>query len=267
MKTRFGVRGPAFVVWVALIAMGGKPAFAQGRPFIFTVTTAAPAEPGERWTLRYDAGYAKRTTDPLGFDGMEQDVSFQGALGHGITLLGQMGVGLDGQATSTSQQIEVLKDVRPASRGLALALGVGIRREWEGSTILVGRVSTGHRFETSSLFGNVRFEKPFEQGRDRVDVITSVGWLRRFGRGLHVGAEAVGEDLEGLWEPDEAEGGAKLFVGPSVHIALPDRSWSLSMCAGPILYATRTGRTSQAVRPLEARGNGFTARLSVGYSF
>ncbi len=44
-------------------------------------------------------------------------------------------------------------------------------------------------------------------------------------------------------------------------------AWSASVCGGPILYATRTGRTSLAARPLEATGNGFTVRAAVAYSF
>jgi hypothetical protein len=100
-----------------------------------------------------------------------------------------------------------------------------------------------------------------------VDLITSVGWLHRAGAALHWGAEAIGEDLEGFWEPDEAEGGAKLFVGPSVHWSPPRSRLSASLCGGPIVYATRNSRTSDAPRPLAATGNGYTVRLSVGYTF
>ena len=115
-------------------------------------------------------------------------------------------------------------------------------------------------------------------------MITTFGWMLRASRTLRLGVEAVGEDLEGLWEQDEAEGGAKLYLGPALHWARPgERLWA-SLGGGPILYATRSGRSSPAPRPLGADGNGvgtrqsllacdvskddhFTARFSVGFVF
>jgi len=47
---------------------------------------------------------------------------------------------------------------------------------------------------------------------------------------VHHGVEALGEDLEGFWEPEEAEGG-------------------------------------DAPRPLGASGNGYTLRFSLGWVF
>ena len=102
----------------------------------------------------------------------------------------------------------------------------------------MGRVAIGRTFARSSLFGNLRFERPLTTGRDAADLVTTVGWMRRVGPALNVGVEAVGEDLEGLWEADEAEGGAKLFAGPSLHFARP-----------------------------QAVDNGYTVRMSFGYSF
>src|SRR6185436_9563651 len=109
---------------------------------------------------------------------------------------------------------------------LGVAVGLGLRREWEGSEVLLGRVSAGRTFASSSLFGNVRFERALSRGRDGIDLVTSLGWLRRVGSTVQVGLEGVGEDLEGLWEAEEAEGGAKLFVGPSLHVAPHARPWS-----------------------------------------
>jgi len=145
-------------------------------------------------------------------------------------------------------------------------MGVGLRREWQGATVILGRITAGHSFARSSLFGNMLLERALQPGRDRLDVLTTLGWRRRLGP-AHVGIEAVGEDLEGLWEAEEAEGGAKIFLGPSIQLAPSGHAWSASLCGGPILYATRTDRTSPAARPLEATGNGFTVRAAVAYSF
>ena len=262
------VRTRLLLPTLALSLTAGS-AMAQTRPFVFTITTL-PESSERRWNVHYEAGYGERTAEPFGFDGVAQRVGIQGTLGGGFTLLGHAGLGLGSGAhssTSTSQEIELLKDLRPASRGVGIAMGLGVRREWEGATVLLGRVSAGQAFAGSSLFGNLLFERPLEQGRDGIDLITTLGWLRRVGPVLQVGVEAVGEDLEGLWEKEEAEGGAKVFVGPSLHVAPPHSSWSASLSGGPIFYATRTGRSSPAARPLEATGNGYTVRLMVGYSF
>jgi hypothetical protein len=254
---------PALVATMLTAAAG--PAAAQG-PFMFTVTTERPASEG-RWTARYEAGYGQRSSAPFGMDGVDSVLSIQGPLGRGFTLRGQAGLGIDGDRSArAAQEVELLKDLRPATRGLGVAVGLGLRREWQGATVILGRVSAGHSFARSSLFGNLRFERALEPGRDRVDVLTTLGWRRRFGP-VHVGVEAVGEDLEGFWDKEEAEGGAKLFAGPSLDLAPRGRAWSASLCGGPILYATRTGRVSAAVRPLEATGNGFTVRAAVAYSF
>jgi hypothetical protein len=264
-------RPRAVLVLVGALALLGRSAAAQTQPFLFTVTTLPATSPDDRWAVRYEAGYGQRTSEPFGFDGVAQRVVAQGSLGRGFTLLGQAGLGLASGAhssTSTSQEIELLKDLHGASHGVGVTVGLGMRHEWEGASVLMGRVSAGHRFERSSLFGNLRLEKPFEEGRDGVDLVSTLGWMHQVGTdAINLGVEAVGEDLEGFWEADEAEGGAKLFVGPSVHVAPRRASWSLSLAGGPILYATRSGRTSPAVRALEATDNGYTVRLSFGYSF
>jgi len=252
----------AVLAWLA----GAGSAHAQGRPFVFSVTTAPPST-SDRWTAQYDVGTADRTADPFGYDGLEQRARIQGALGAGFTVIGEVGLGIDEQNTNTTQQIEALKDVLGTGRTLQLAGGLGVRREWEGTSVLLGRVVMGHAFRRSSLFGNLLFEKPLASDRDSVDLITSLGWLHRVGGSLRVGVEAIGEDLEGFWEAEEAEGGAKLFVGPSIQLAPPQKPIYASLCGGPVWYATQSSRTSPAVRPLGATGNGYTVRFSVGYRF
>ncbi|HXY31562.1 MAG TPA: hypothetical protein VEI06_12700 [Gemmatimonadaceae bacterium] len=236
----------------------------QSRPFVFTITTAPPS-PTHRWSLEYDAGYAERTDDPFGFDGVEQRLAAQGALGAGFTLLAQVGVGLGGEGAETMGQIEVLKDLLGADRDVNLSIGMGARHEWEGATDLLGRIVVGHTFARSSLFGNVNLEKSFAADRDDIDIITTLGYLHRLTASIHGGVELVAEDLEGLWEANEAEGGAKVFVGPTIHVAPPRSRFYFSLSGGPILYATHSSGTSEAPRPLGAQSNGYTIRLTLGY--
>jgi hypothetical protein len=48
-----------------------------------------------------------------------------------------------------------------------------------------------------------------------------VGVSKNLWRPVYVGVEMIGEDLEGFWEPNEAEGGARLLIGPSMRVASP----------------------------------------------
>jgi hypothetical protein len=260
---------------VALTVMGTTAAAAQTGPFLFTVTTASASPSEQRWTVDAEAAYGKRAGEPFAFEGVGPRLAVRGGLGHGFTLLGQAGLRLDEAASARpsaaallnvpTQQVELLKDLGPA-RGVGLAVGLGVRREWQGPTVLLGRVSFGRSSPRSSLFGNVRFERAMGPGRDALDLVTTAGWLRRFGF-LHAGVEAIGEDLEGFWDPAEAEGGARLFAGPSLHFLRSGRPWSVSLCGGPIFYATRTGRSSGAARDLTGAGDRYAVRLSFGYSF
>lgn len=254
---------------LALVALvfAAAPASAQVQPFVFTLTTL-PAPRGARVGVRYDAGYAERTAPAFGYDGLEQRLAAQAALGAGFTLVAQAGIGLGGDGgTGSILEAELLKDVLGASSPVRLALGGGVRREWTGEATLLARAALGHAGRRSTLFGNLRLEKPFAADRDAVDLITSLGWHYRFGSAVHLGVEALGEDLEGFWEPEEAEGGARLFVGPSLHWSPPGRQLYASLAGGPIVYATRSGRTSDAPRPLGASGNGYTLRFSLGWVF
>ena len=255
---------------LACLLLGG-PAEAQDRPFVFTVTTGSSggqrnptAGPGPRTTTPATA--SGRPT-PIGFEGVEQRFGVQGRLGAGFTLLGHVGLGIGDVDTRSSQQAEVLKDVLGSSSSVRLAVGVGARREWEGTSTALARVCLGWSGRQTVLFGNALIEKPFATGRDPVDLITTLGWLQSVGHGLRLGVEAVGEDLEGFWEVDEAEGGAKLYAGPALHWTAPAGRLWLSASGGPIVYATRSSRSSPAPRPLDATGNGFTMRVSVGYTF
>jgi hypothetical protein len=259
--------------WLACLAFLtlAETAPAQDRPFGFTVTTgtsvATTGSEGRSWTTYYDAGYAERTAEPFGYDGVEQRFGVQGRLGGGFTVLGQVGLGLGADATRSSQQAELLKDLLGPKSGLRLAVGLGARREWEGTSAALARVCLGWSHGGSLFSGNVLLERPFGSGRDAVDVLITVGWLQGVGRGLRLGVEAVGEDLEGFWEAEEAEGGAKLFVGPALHWAAPTGRLWLSAGGGPVVYATHSDRSSPAPRPLGANGNGYTLRVSMGYRF
>jgi hypothetical protein len=248
-----------------LCALG---AGAQERPFLFSATPAGVG--AASWNVYYDMGYGERTLAPIGHDGLEHNVGVQGRLGRRFTLLGRLGVTSTGTSGS-SGRAELLLDVigSRASR-VRLDVGAGFIRERGGVNVLVGRVIGTHQGERWRADLNLVLEKPLADGRDAADLITSLGWARRVGaRGLFVGLEAVGEDLEGFWEAEEAEGGAKLMAGPSLRLAPDGRRWQLALVGGPVIYATRSGLRSGADRALAGlpERNGYVVRTSFNYLF
>lgn len=238
------------------------------RPFLFSVATTPPAT--NNWTVSYDSvvgSGTSGTSTPSAYDGLEQLLGVQGSVGHGFTLLGQVGMGTSGVAASQSTyEGEVLKDLWRGSSGGCVAVGLGARREWDQTTTFLGRISVGQSIGRAMFIGNVRFEHALAAGRDDIDVITSVGWAQRVTHAVGIGAEVLGEDLEGFWEKDEAEGGARIFVGPAIHVSPPGTKFHLSLLAGPVIRGTYNDNSNYAPRALTGN-KGYAARASLTYSF
>ncbi len=84
------------------------------------------------------------------------------------------------------------------------------------------------------------------------------------GRGFSFGVEAVGEDLEAFWEQNEAEGGARVLMGPSLHWVRPDHRLLATLAGGPVFRYRENPQASPAPRSL---GNGYAVRASLAVVF
>jgi len=262
------MRYGAAIVCAVSIAAATAPASAQERPFVFSVSTQQTDTP--RLTVHYDAGFGERAFDVVEGDQPEQRFGIQASLGHRLTFLARAGFAPDGRETRTSQQAELVYAVlHGAAASTNIAVGMGYRHESAGINVLTGRLAAGRRFDAWRVDGNALLEKPFSIGRDSIDLITSVGVARRVSRLLHVGVEAIGEDLEGFWDPNEAEGGARVLIGPSLRIASTAKPWQVSVAGGPVIHATTSTRASTALRSLPASDgrNGYAVRASLSYVF
>jgi hypothetical protein len=131
---------------------------------------------------------------------------------------------------------------------------------------MLARFGVGRATSRSIVHGNLMLEKPMSGERDAMDLITTFAAGRRLGSAVTMSVEAVGQDLEGFWDPAEKDGGARLMVGPSLAIAPPTARWQLTLGGGPIIRATRSGFASAADRPLPVR-NGYVVRSGVGFSW
>jgi hypothetical protein len=244
------------------IILTALPASAQERPFLFLTTTAEATKPAARFD--YEVGLGERAFQSDTSTRPEQRLGVQASLGR-VTFVARFGISDVGSSYQSSQSGEALYSLIEPGRRVALAAGGGVLHEAEGVNVVLARVIAGRNTDASRLYGNLLFQKPMATERDTVDLITSVGWARKLSHGVSLGVEAVGEDLEGFWEAEEAEGGARLLAGPSLHISPAKARWQLTATGGPVFHPSDTGRASGALRdlPPDTRSTSYAFRVSL----
>ena len=240
------------------------------QPFLFTLNTLTAENP--RWNIHYSGSYGERTNGQFGYDGLGQQFGVKGYLGSRLTLYATAAIGFANSGGVTSaQQAEVIRDLVGGKNvsGFRLGAGLGLSRDWANTGSAISRITASFDRTNWRMAGNLRFKKAFDKTRDKLDFISSFGFQHRVSNTLYVGFEALGQDLEGFWEEDEAEGGAKLMIGPSINLE-PNRSkLSFSISGGPVFYATRSQVIpSEAIREIGAvaSGNGYTIRALVNFN-
>ena len=246
-------------------------AAAGERAFVFSVIPERPAE-GRAFVFS-ESTVGDPGTSRLVGDGLEQKFGFQARAGKRWTVLASALVPVSAQTRGgTTARAEALFDVfshGDAARGVVVAMGGGAQREPGGVNVLLARGVfdlTRARFRTTA---NVVLEKPLASGRDAVDALTSIGFGWRATDRLDAGLEMLAEDIEGLWDPQEAEGGARLMLGPSFHYRTTGRI-EANLAGGPIVLLRGTKQGSDAVRALgnqSGRQSGYVVRASLTYRF
>jgi hypothetical protein len=251
----------------ALIGLTAIPVRAQERPFIFSVATTTERD-AKQIRIDYEVGAGERAFQSDTSNQPEQRLGVQASVGR-VTFLARFGVAQTGSAYQSSQAGEVLVSlIAGSARHLALAVGGGIQHEAVGTDVLLARVLAARELPEWRAHANVVLQKPLAAGRDTVDLATTAGWARKLTSGVAFGLEAIGEDLEGFWDRSEAEGGARLLIGPSFHLMPVGRPWQLTAAGGPMLHPSLTGRSSDALRdlPSTTRQWGYAARASLSVS-
>jgi hypothetical protein len=250
---------------VGLLLVSATPAWvsAQERPFAFAFSPAAWARDGA--LVFATPAYTDAAPSGLGRDGFENQLGLEARVARRLSLLGDVSVGdASARGSVTQFRAEALFSVLGGGRPFQLAAGSGYRRELDGTSVWLGRMVAERGFESGRVLADVRLEKAFAKGRDGVDVIVTLAATRALGRGFSGGAEMVGEDIEALFEKDEAEGGGRILLGPSLHWRRGDGRLLANAAGGPVLLVNANGRLSTAPRTL---GSGFAIRASLAYVF
>ena len=265
--TKGGVPMRLIYILSVLVSLTFYAASVQGqdRPFLFTVTSfenkVYPT------FVHYDAAYGRQTFEPLGGDRVEQNLGIQASLGEMCVVIGHAGLAIDGGSSRASEQCELLVHLMNANESLIdVSAGAGVLHEYGGTNVILGRAALGRRFTSWQVYGNLLLEKALSPDRDNIDLTSTVGLSYQVAGAIHLGIEAVGQDLEGFWDPTEAEGGARLYFGPVIGVEFPGTPWNLTVGGGAIIRATQSTRISGAIRDLPTGGgNGFIFRSVLSF--
>lgn len=267
MKNLLGILfASMYSLFSGSIAAAQEKTAAPVQPFLFSVNTLTAAAPA--WNVNYTGSYGERASGAFGYDGLDQRLAVKGYLGNRFTLFTNIAIGLSNSGrVSSAQTAEVIRDVIGGRKaGLRAGIGLGASRDWNNVKSVFSRITTSVDTRSWRMGANLKFEKAFDNTRDELDIITSLGVQRHLAGTVFLGFEAIGQDLEGFWEKEEAEGGAKLLVGPSLNILPLHSRFSFTACGGPVFYATRSQAIpSQAIRDLSMQ-NGYSIRAMVNFN-
>jgi hypothetical protein len=207
-------------------------------------------------TAQYELGYGSRESRTFTQAGIEQGarLRFQPWERFAVEAFG--GVVLDaggGGYRSFAASVEGIGRVLIQSRHhLNLDLGAGYVYDYRGDHVPRLRVTLGRSFGRLDLSVAALLEIPVGSvGRDGVDVIVTVAASYRIVPRLRLGLEVAAEDLEGLTERNEAEGGAKFLFGPTLALALPHGLFVKLNAAAVYAYLSNQTYAAGASRPDE----------------
>ncbi len=250
---------------LAVLGLIAAPARAQTSPvFVFTETPPQATTP----KARVDVGTALPDRGlSLVQDGrFDPGVAVDFGVGHALAIRSVSST-VDlwdrGRSVANFQQIEVLRSWR-GGQSWALAYGGGVRQEWGRAQTLVARMAASLALGSSTIAGGVVLEKALSRGRDSADVVTTLGITRALTSRVAFGIEGVGRDLEGFWQRNETDGGARLLVGPSLHLTSRSARWRASFIGGPM--ATSTSTLNPGLDQVAALSGRFAVLASVTYT-
>lgn len=223
-------------------------------------------------TVEADVAAGTREVRPFGSSGVESGARFKFNALDRVAIEGWGGALVsDGTYVNAAWSAEVSARILEQSRHFVnLSLGAGFMRDYQSVSIPRARVTLGRTFGRVDTSLSGLFELPQAASRDGVDVILGAAASYRVSRTFAVGAEVLGEDLEGLWNAKEAEGGAKLVAGPTVWFK-PAPSFHLKLNAAAVVSATQSTNApagaGPGIAPAQPAGTGFLGRIVAGFDF
>lgn len=154
--------------------------------------------------------------------------------------------------------------------GQYIDLGItgGYTYDYQRVNVPYARLTINRDFGGLNLNVWGRFEFPLAKRRDAVDLILGTAVSYAVLPGFRVGGEVAVEDVEGFFEDEEAEGGAKVVFGPTLWWRIPATGLYLRGNVSPVYELTRTTPASGGTAPAPSVGRwSVLGRVSVGWWF
>jgi len=217
-----------------------RPAWGDARrPWLYTADPTAPALGHVITSLgvgyaQVDRGAARPFAADVGHAGAVFDASAEVGVSKYASIHAQ-GL-LAGEGAGTPVRAGVFAGASafplPAAYPLDLAVSGGFLRELGGTNGVWARVGVAGDIGRFRLSATALAEKVFDPDRDEADVLLTSGVSVTALPILRLGIEYVVQDLEGAWDPEEADGGIRHFLGATAALDLGRR---VQIAAGPAL--------------------------------
>lgn len=219
--------------------------------------------------LQYEFGYGSRESRNFAQEGIEQGLRLRFQPWNFVAVEGFGGLVIDsgsGEYESAAASIEIIgRPLRQERHYLNLDLGLGYIYDYRSDHIPRVRLVLGRSFGKFDLSLMGLLEIPVgNAGRDEVDIMTSLAMSYGITPWWRAGLEIAGEDLEGLFESEEAEGGAKILFGPTMNFDLPHNFYLRFNAAAVYAYLSNQKFATGAAKPDEW---GFMGRGIIGWSW
>ena len=171
------------------------------------------------------------------------------------------------------------------TRGLNFALGAGYQNDYEQTSIPRAHLALSREWDNFDLSFSTTIEVPLggeeeeegeveeaeeeeeEEGEyDEIDGMISLASSYAFTDWFRLGLEGALEDIEGFWEEEEAEGGAKTIVGPTFCFNIIDNLVARAN-TGAVIPLTSNDQTRVPGEENNQSDVGFLGRMTIAYTF
>lgn len=245
------------MVFTSAVAVADEP---LGNNYVYLRVGGA----GPALALESETGVGTRDARLLGHRGVEQEIRlrWQPLAWMGLEASGGL-LFTERPAVRPGAGVDVYgRLLRQAAHAVDLQVAAGYGFDYRGDHLLRFRGVLGRGFGRFEVVASGLVEVPLTGRRDEADVMLEVAASLGLTDWYRQGFEVCLEDLEGLWEANEAEGGAKILAGPTASFQLGG-GFVVKLNAA-LVHTLSSGQPTAAGTPPAL---GFMGRLVLGYGF
>ncbi len=247
--------------WIFICLFCSSVKALEATPFIYQ---GIGSRGDEKAVVEWGTAFGTREITPISERGVEQELCIDVGLMEFMAV--ELGGGMlleDTKETLYSFHTEALVNLLNEHRaGINLGIALGFIRDYRYANIPRVRLMMDKSIGDFRIAFSGLLEFPIASHRDPVDIILSLASSYAIFESFQVGLEAVGEDLEGFWESDESEGGAKILGGPTIwYKPSSDITVKLNVAGVMTVSPGAVSPTSQSNK------YGIEGRCVIGYRF